>query len=503
MKTFFLILFGLIVAAIAGFVAWLFAGPAAGAVIAVMAVGLAIWGSRLETGGWRRGAIAGLVALLIGAIVLMAWQVSAVASAVGDTSSPVAPADRAPLTSATTKLDRASATAGFRLELDEEELTALVQDGLAEAETPISSVVFDVDGDEELLRFDARFRSGDLTLTGAVRLEAVRGGIEVNLIEADIGAITLPGALTGAVQDIAAGVADFEGALAESGSTVQSVSYTDTSLVLIGTARSGAVLTSERLLDTIRARAATLAGAVDPPPERLGPGRVNGTEAQGSSYVVALGDSLAANVGVASPRDGYVSRFHAEMERRDETTYGLRNFGIPGETSGSLLQGGQLDRAMDFISANDVAYVTIDIGANDLLGHMGSPDCGDDLTSPDCRERIEDSVAIYEDTLAVILDEISAAAGDARLIFLQTYNPFSLGLGSSAGFESASDEAVAELNRVAARVASARGIVVADGFTPMQGTTAATTHMTDSPADIHPRAIGYDILAFALVEALG
>jgi hypothetical protein len=36
----------------------------------------------------------------------------------------------------------------------------------------------------------------------------------------------------------------------------------------------------------------------------------------------------------------------------------------------------------------------------------------------------------------------------------------------------------------------------------MRGTTAATTHMLDSVPDIHPRAIGYDILAWAVIEAI-
>ncbi len=32
--------------------------------------------------------------------------------------------------------------------------------------------------------------------------------------------------------------------------------------------------------------------------------------------------------------------------------------------------------------------------------------------------------------------------------------------------------------------------------------TGATTHMLEQPPDIHPRAIGYDILAVALLTAL-
>ena len=58
------------------------------------------------------------------------------------------------------------------------------------------------------------------------------------------------------------------------------------------------------------------------------------------------------------------------------------------------------------------------------------------------------------------------------------------------------------LNDVAVEVALVYGVLIADGFTPMQGTAGATTHMAEAPPDIHPRAIGYDILTGALVEAI-
>jgi len=37
----------------------------------------------------------------------------------------------------------------------------------------------------------------------------------------------------------------------------------------------------------------------------------------------------------------------------------------------------------------------------------------------------------------------------------------------------------------------------------MRGTTTATTHMTDTPPDIHPNVLGYDVLTAAVLTALG
>ncbi len=58
------------------------------------------------------------------------------------------------------------------------------------------------------------------------------------------------------------------------------------------------------------------------------------------------------------------------------------------------------------------------------------------------------------------------------------------------------------MNDVAAAAAEAAGALVADGFTPMQGLAAYTTLMLSSPPDIHPNALGYDVLGQAILAAL-
>jgi lysophospholipase L1-like esterase len=241
---------------------------------------------------------------------------------------------------------------------------------------------------------------------------------------------------------------------------------------------------------------------MEPPVERLGPGDVNDVEAPGSTMYLALGDSLAANVGVDEPRDGYVSRFHKQLQLRTEDQLGLRNLGIPGETSGSFILGGQLEDALAVLSSSDVQYITIDIGANDLLGHLGSDDCSNHPSGESCQARLDDTYASYEANLGRILTDLRSAAPDATIILLQFYNPFSLGLASGMSVEGTSDRAVAELNQIGERISLSHDALVADGFTPMSRTTASTTHILDSPPDIHPVAIGYDILASALLDAL-
>jgi lysophospholipase L1-like esterase len=461
-----------------------------------------------------RRAMALVVLFELAMIGLGGWfitdQALAVVDALRTTEGPADPADPRLLAGAEDSLDVAMDEAGFRLDLHETEITAVVQDGLVEADAPLRRVEIDiVDTDTTGLGridFFGEFKNGELTVEGTVATTIEAGAIRVEVVSVEMGALNLPevgeNAMEDAIDELLGSVTDVNELLADSDVDVQSITIGDDRIVVTGTQPSGALITSTELLDSLRLQAAALASGSEPPPERLGPGVIDGTSADGSRYYVALGDSLAANVGVDAPRDGYVSRLHNQLEIRDGADYGLRNFGISGETSGTMLRSGQLDQAVAFIEANNIAYVTIDVGANDLLGHLGSTDCSADIEAPACRTRIANAVESYEANIVEILSRLRRAAPEATIVFLRAYNPFSLGFGSGVAFEVQSNDTLDALNDVAAAAAAEQGILVADGFTPMLGTAATTTHMLDDPPDIHPNPLGYDILAAAILDAL-
>jgi lysophospholipase L1-like esterase len=303
-----------------------------------------------------------------------------------------------------------------------------------------------------------------------------------------------------AIAGLLEGVTDVNALLADTDAEVQSIVAGNDRIVITGVHTGGSPITSTHLLEALRDLAGKTTTAA-PPPERLGPGVVDGIAAEGSRYYLALGDSLAANVGVDRPALGYVSRLHRWLQARDGAGYGLRNFGVPGETSGTLIRGGQLDSAVEFIRAHRVAYISVDIGANDLLAHLAGPDCAPGLDAPSCASRIESTMAAYRGNIEEVFRRLRSAAPDATIVFLSAYNPFSLGLGTS--FEAQSDAALVELNLIAAAAASRFGILVADGLTPMQGAAGTATHMLANPPDIHPTAAGHDVLAAALADAIG
>jgi lysophospholipase L1-like esterase len=84
---------------------------------------------------------------------------------------------------------------------------------------------------------------------------------------------------------------------------------------------------------------------------------------------LALGDSLAAGFGANPAGDAYVPRVFAYLRAAGRPRVErVVNLGISGETTSSFLAG-QLGQALQAINdpSTDVRYVTLDIGANDIL----------------------------------------------------------------------------------------------------------------------------------------
>jgi lysophospholipase L1-like esterase len=145
------------------------------------------------------------------------------------------------------------------------------------------------------------------------------------------------------------------------------------------------------------------------------------------SYYVSVGDSLAAGVQpIGDPNDlyrtdeGYAEQLLA-IARADTPKLSLVKLGCPGETTTTMIAGGicayphgsQLDEAIAFLHAHrsKVAFVTIDIGANDFP----------------CQEAqcIPAGVTSIETNLPTILASLRAAAGlDVPIVGMTLYNPF-------------------------------------------------------------------------------
>lgn len=162
-----------------------------------------------------------------------------------------------------------------------------------------------------------------------------------------------------------------------------------------------------------------------------------GAQAGGSNptYYLALGDSLSVGYqpGRGETAHGYVDVLARRLKKDALPYLQLRNVGCPGETSRSLITGerslcrytagSQLDAAVGFLTAHagEVAFVTIDVGANDLVNRCLEPS---GLIARSCATDLGPRLA---DRVGQIVDALSAAAPGVPIVGMNYYNPF-LGL---------------------------------------------------------------------------
>lgn len=392
----------------------------------------------------------------------------------------------------------------FFLELTDAELTALLltkidpEAQIRDAKVEVASGKIDLSG-----HLNGRIA---VPFSGSVLLALELGEIRLEIDSLSLGFVPLPGAAKDQLQPIIDEVLDLNELLSRAGATqIQQLDLVDGMATIIGVQTGGATvsaLTQEAFLQAI-ASFGQPTPPVAPGADIVPPGYTGGQ--QGAELYLALGDSLAANVGASSPLEGYVSRFHSYLERDGGRSLGLLNLGISGESTLSILNG-QLATALDEIasrrddgdSSTKVGVLTLDLGANDLLAHVGSAECQQNPTGNACQIRVDGAIASFEGNFQSIVQRLDAALEDDAEFYIMTmYNPFDFGIGLD--IETKSNEIVGRMNAIIRATAESVGAKVADPYPLMAGNAASWTHMLEG--DIHPNADGYQTLAFSLTEA--
>ncbi|MFD8595739.1 SGNH/GDSL hydrolase family protein [Kitasatospora sp. NPDC059646] len=156
-----------------------------------------------------------------------------------------------------------------------------------------------------------------------------------------------------------------------------------------------------------------------------------------TAYYLAVGDSLAAGYQ-STPGGGHVvgrgyaqdlARTLGERAARDHRPFEFTDLGCPGETTGTMANGGcpyphsfggsQLEAAVAYLEAHrkDEVLVTIDIGANDVQRCAA----GGSLDLPCALNGIEQ----VRTGLDRILGALREAAGPhTRIVGMNLYDPF-------------------------------------------------------------------------------
>jgi lysophospholipase L1-like esterase len=159
-----------------------------------------------------------------------------------------------------------------------------------------------------------------------------------------------------------------------------------------------------------------------------------GVGGTGTVSYLALGDSVAFGFQPGKGKtNGYVGRVWRDR-RQEIPGLSLRNVSCIGETSRSMITGersschyaagSQLDAAVSFLEAHpgEVAFITIDIGGNDLIAR-----CLDWNTGLLERACVVDQRPRLQTRLRRIVDALTAAAPGVPIVAMTYYNPL-LGL---------------------------------------------------------------------------
>lgn len=274
--------------------------------------------------------------------------------------------------------------------------------------------------------------------------------------------------------------------------------------------------------------------------------------AQGNNppqYYVSLGTSLAAGIQfdqkTGTPvvtEDAYTDQIHQRINGQIQNLQHIK-LGCPAETSGKMLNGGsfppcqalyaQYGAASQLVAAEavlaqykgSIAFVTIDVGANDFLPCLVNPT---NPGVPPSQAGINACLAVvgpqFAQNLAEIITRLKLAllnadgTQDAPIIAINYYNPYlSYWLNGADGmaFAGLTNWYVQQINLGLGQAYGLAGIPVADvasayhtydetiedGLPRNVKTICQLTKMCDY-GDIHPNKNGYKVIAKTVEQLL-
>lgn len=242
-------------------------------------------------------------------------------------------------------------------------------------------------------------------------------------------------------------------------------------------------------------------------------------EGVGGDIYLAMGNSLAVGVEAPANNDGqpgYPALLLARLQEQNPALE-LVNVGVAGETSATLISGGQLAAAEAAIAsakaAGDcVGVITLDIGGNDF---------GQILTG---ETTLATAISSFRENLSTILGRLTSAARDQvagcapRVALMDYYNPYP-GLPIPPSNQPLADIYLPELNSIIRTAAADYGLAVADVEAAVSGREAELLYVNpgiytnpllripftpwfEGNVDFHPRPAGHQVIADAFWQAL-
>lgn len=235
---------------------------------------------------------------------------------------------------------------------------------------------------------------------------------------------------------------------------------------------------------------------------------------------LAMGDSLAVGVEAPGNNDGQPGYPALLLERLRSLNPAIElvNVGVAGETSSTLISGGQLAAAESAINAAEsagkcVGFITLDIGGNDF---------GRILTGED---NPGSAISTFSANLTTILNRLQAAANSQvagctpRIVLMDYYNPYP-GLPIPPSDQPLADIYLPSLNSIIRSAAAARGLAVTNVESAFRGREPELIYVNqgiytnpllrlpftpwfETNVDFHPRPAGHQVIADQMWAAAG
>lgn len=216
--------------------------------------------------------------------------------------------------------------------------------------------------------------------------------------------------------------------------------------------------------------------------------------------LVGLGDSVLA--GTACDCTDYVTLLGQAAQVAQQHHVDVSNLAIAGETSGQVLGSLGEQSTAEAVAGADTIVLTI--GANDF----DSTIIGDATkVSPNDLHAYDAALASMRANLAAILDKIGALShsGDPLVLVTGYWNVFQDGAvarGEGSSYLTNSRALTLEVNAALKDVAEAHRATYVDLYTPFVGDRDDDTDLLTDDGD-HPNAAGHQIIADALMDAVG
>ncbi len=214
-------------------------------------------------------------------------------------------------------------------------------------------------------------------------------------------------------------------------------------------------------------------------------------QAETPTLYIALGDSIAYGIGSSLPRKrSYPALVRGYIEEWSRAPVELHNLAVPGETSTTFVNDGQLDEFRHVLASRATdgtqTIVTVSLGGNEMLQAEALDNAGKQMA-------LDDFAAAYD---AAIGDIRTIAGNDALIVVTTNYD-----LSEGNPEQQFSDAWwVAQFNNSIGNVAATYGATVADIEPIFRG---RIDELTLHPWDVHPKNRGFLAIARQVWSAIG